>query len=246
VGVHAWGQARCPMVTRVRPGPPARCAEVHGRRGTSPPRYVRDGAPPCSRALERAVHCSVDMDSRARFALSFALAAVSACDDADARRSMPELDVSEAETSWYAANHAVAVAQTGLLERVEAGERADILVRCPGGGRMRLVGESNAAQDFQLDAMFEDCIDEGVMLGGDLTIVASVELEGDLPEDGGAATVFVDYQGRLRLDGDVEGACAIDAQVRAPALALDTYGVGQTVVEGTVCGHEAAAVVSGA
>jgi hypothetical protein len=181
---------------------------------------------------------------RARLALSFALAAATACDETDAE--MPELDVSEAETSWYAANHAVAVAQTGLLDRVDAGERADILVRCPGGGRMRLVGESNAHEDFQLDAMFEDCIDAGVMIGGDLTIVASVQLEGELPEDGGAATVFVDYQGRLQLDGDVEGACAIDAQVRAPALALDNYGAGETVVQGTVCGHEAAAVVSGA
>lgn len=197
------------------------------------------------------MHSTVRMQSPARsparlVLLVSALLAPMGCDGDEPTTS---IDVRDAEAGWYAANHAVAVGQVDLLDRVDAGEIGDILVRCPDGGRLRLVGESNDQSDFQLDAMFEDCIDAGVMMSGDLTIVASVGLgegaEGELPEDGGSAELVVDYQGRLRLDGDIEGSCGIDVHVRAPAVAYSgVTNVGVTV-EGTVCGHDAFAVVHG-
>jgi hypothetical protein len=177
-----------------------------------------------------------------RFTLLAALATAVACSDGGDAEAIGTRD---AELGWYAANHAVAVAQLGLLDRLDAGERGDILVRCADGGRMRLVGESNHQDDLQLDAMFEDCIDEGVMIGGDLTIVASIEHPVELAEGGGSAGVFVDYRGRLRLDGDAEGACEIDVQVRTPAPGVVAPSDDEIAIGGTVCGLDARAVLQG-
>ncbi|HWB75128.1 MAG TPA: hypothetical protein VG755_09230 [Nannocystaceae bacterium] len=176
-------------------------------------------------------------------ALIPALATPLGCDDGGLGDPMA---MREAEAGWFAANHAVALAEPELLERIDTHTRGDILVRCLDGGRMRLVGEENDANDFELTAMFEDCIDEGVMIGGELNIVASVELgDAALPEDGGAGSLFVAYDGQLRLDGDAEGSCAIDVQVHAPAVSYsELAGIG-VEVEGSVCGHDAYAVIHG-
>jgi hypothetical protein len=138
----------------------------------------------------------------------------------------------DAEAGWYAASHAVAVAEPELLARIDAGIVADILVRCPDGGDLRLVGEGDDAHELAIDATFEDCIDNGVMMGGELGIVAAID-EREM--------LSVDYQGRLRLDGDVEGRCAIDVQVQVPELGEEPV----TAIGGTVCGQDAYAVIHG-
>lgn len=181
--------------------------------------------------------------SKLAWALIPALATPVGCDDGGVGDPMA---MREAEAGWYSANHAVALAEPELLDRIETHTRGDILVRCQGGGRMRLVGEENEADDFELHAMFEDCIDEGVMIGGELAIVASVDLgDGALPEDGGAGSLFVVYDGRLRLDGDAEGSCPIDVQVHAPAVSYSELSGLGVDIEGTVCGHDAYAVIQG-
>lgn len=177
------------------------------------------------------------------FALIPALATPLACDEGGLGDTVAMRD---AEAGWYAANHAVAIAEPELLDRIDAHDRGDILVRCPDGGRLRLVGEQNDANDFAMQAMFEDCMDEGVMIGGDLDIVASVGLgDAALPEDGGSGTLFVAYNGHLHLDGDAEGSCEIDVDVHAPAVShSDLVGI-DVQVEGSVCGHDAYAVIHG-
>jgi hypothetical protein len=142
------------------------------------------------------------------------------------------IGIRDAEAGWYAANHAVAVAEPELLDRMAAGIVADILVRCPDGGDLRLVGEGEGDHDLAIDATFEDCIDNGVMIGGELGIVAAIDAR-DM--------VSVDYQGRLQLDGDVEGRCAIDVQVEVPALGDEPA----MEIGGSVCGQDAYAVIHG-
>src|SRR5678815_159948 len=89
-------------------------------------------------------------------ALIPALATPIACDRGGLGDTMA---MREAEAGWYSANHAVALAEPELLERIEVHTRGDILVQCLDGGRLRLVGEENEAHDFELHAMFEDCMD---------------------------------------------------------------------------------------
>lgn len=176
-------------------------------------------------------------------ALVPALATPLGCDDGGLGDPMA---MREAEAGWYSANHAVALAEPELLDRIDTHAHGDILVRCKDGGRLRLVGAQNDENDFELQAMFEDCIDEGVMIGGELEIVASVSLgDAALPEDGGAGTLLVAYDGHLRLDGDAEGNCPIDVQVHAPAVSYGDLTGLDVDVEGSVCGHDAYAVIHG-
>lgn len=94
----------------------------------------------------------------------------------------------------------------------------------------------------------DDCISDGVIINGVVSIVAVADLDvhiddDDDEEDGLDASVVIDYDGVLELDGDIEGTCSIDAEVTAHAVVFEHFASAGVTVEGTVCGHDADEIV---
>lgn len=192
--------------------------------------------------MERRVQSKASMNLRLALALAMAVAPSLSCGDAD------DIDVRDAQTSWTATNRAVAAAHTNFSAHVVFGDHGEVSAGCSGGGLVHLVGTMRAEHDFELDAQFDACVEDGVVINGDLTVTADVDVDLDDIDDGhGGASVLVvvDYQGKLELDGDVEGTCTIDAQVHAGAVAFEQFFAAGVTVEGSLCGHDAAAVIHG-
>jgi hypothetical protein len=188
-----------------------------------------------------------------RVVLALALAAVPACDreDEDEDEGI-SVEIRDAHASWNAANHSLASAYDRFVTHVQLEQFGEIDRECADGGVVHLVGRMSEHRDFQLDAMFDDCTEEGVVLDGHLTLTASLELFYDegtgaaFDHDDIRALVIVDYHGMLQLDGDAAGSCFIAAQVHASALIFAGFASDAVVVDGEVCGFDANAVVLGA
>lgn len=198
--------------------------------------------------MEHDLHprCSMKSASTRLFvAMAFVLPLACGGDDDN---DNDDLDQRQAKESWSAASHSAASAHSDFAANVVLGEQGDISVACQGGGLLHVTGTMDEANQFDLDISYEDCIDNGVMINGDVSIVAVVDVDVDIDDDDNEddsvqAHVIVDYDGLLELDGDVEGTCIVDAEVRAGAVIFDHYAGAGVTIEGTICGHEASDVV---
>jgi hypothetical protein len=173
-----------------------------------------------------------------------------ACDKGD--DGSDDIEPREAEASWHASNQALASGHHKFDAEVRRGEDGEVRVDCEDGGILVLSGTMNENDDFQLDATYDGCIQDGVIIDGDLTFIASLDVDIDLDttdddedgdEDHAAARLLLDYQGRLEYDGDVEGTCVVDAQLHAQAVAFDDFAGAGVTAEGTICGHDASIVL---
>lgn len=157
----------------------------------------------------------------------------------------------DAQWGWNATNHSLASAYAQFVAHVEIEEFGAIDLECADGGALHLQGRMSEQRDFELDGAFDDCTDEGVVLDGDLTLTASLELFVDeesaaaFDHDDIRALVIVDYHGLLQLDGAAAGTCVMDAQVHANALIFEGFASTMVVVDGELCGIDANAVVHG-
>jgi hypothetical protein len=193
--------------------------------------------------------------TRLVLAMAMAFALPLGCGDDGDDDGDNQLDERQAQTSWSAANHAAASAHSDFAANVVLGQHGDISIACDGGGLLHVAGTMNETHDFDLDVSYDDCIEDGVMINGNVSIVAVVDVDLDLDDDddddplddddddGLAARVLVDYEGLLQLDGDIEGTCVIDAQVRAETLIFEHFASAGVSIEGTVCGHDADDVI---
>ncbi len=179
--------------------------------------------------------------------LAFALAAIPACDGEEAAGEAVEMR--DAQASWNAVNHSLASGYDQFIARVQLERFGEIELECADGGVLHLGGRMSERRDFQLDATFDDCTDDGVVLAGNLALTASLEFfvdEGSTAafnHDDIRALVIVDYHGMLQLDGAAAGSCFIATQVHASALIFAGFASNTVVVDGEVCGHDANAVV---
>ena len=114
-------------------------------------------------------------------ALSLPLLATIACSSDD---GATQVNMRDAQIGWTATNEAAAAGHGAFTAQVPAGQEGEILVACSGGGETRVVGTLNAADDFQLDTTFDGCIDDDVIIDGDLTLVVSLNVDVDIDDDG--------------------------------------------------------------
>ncbi|MBK8234961.1 MAG: hypothetical protein IPK74_05355 [Deltaproteobacteria bacterium] len=182
-----------------------------------------------------------------RFASTLPLLAVIACGSDDDRE---QVDMRDAQIGWTATNEAAAAGHGAFTSQVPAGQEGEIVVACSGGGEMRIVGTSNAEDDVQLDTSFDACVDDDVIINGDLALVVSLDVDVDVDDDGAdddhiAAGIVMDYDGSLQLDGRVEGSCIVDAELRAKAVVFENFAALGVATSGTICGHEADLVIRG-
>lgn len=185
-------------------------------------------------------------------ALMLPLLAALACNSSE----NDQVDMRDAHVGWTATNEAAAAGHGAFTTQVPAGQEGDIVVACNGGGQMHVVGTMNADDDFQLDTSFDGCIDDDVIINGDLTLVVSLNVDVDIDDDGTdeddvedpdhiAAGIVMDYDGQLELDGRVQGSCTVDAELRAKAVVFENFAALGVATSGTICGHDADLVVSG-
>lgn len=156
----------------------------------------------------------------------------------------------DAEVGWTAMNHAVAQGHDDFSAQVQLATDGELLVSCPAGGNMHLVGHMNELDDFRLDVSFDQCASDDVRIDGDVTLVARVDVDvdidgGDGEPDHAGAGIVVDYDGLLVFDGDVEGSCSVDATVRAGAIVFDGFAAAGVTVTGHICDNDADLVVRG-
>lgn len=188
-----------------------------------------------------------------RIALTLPLLAAFACSSDDGQA---QVDMRDAQIGWTATNEAAASGHGAFTSQIPAGQEGEILVACSGGGEMHVVGTMNADDDFQLDTSFDGCIDDDVIINGDLTLVVSLDVDVDIDDDGAddddiadddhiAAGIVMDYDGSLELDGRVEGRCIVDAELRAKAVVFENFAALGVATSGTICGHEADLVIRG-
>lgn len=181
--------------------------------------------------------------SAAAIALSFPLA----CSNDDHDDDMSSRD---AEVGWTAMNHAVAKGHEDFSGQLQLASGGELLVSCPAGGTMHLVGQMHELDDFQLDVAFDHCASDDVLIDGDVTVIARVDVDVDIDDDDdepdhAGASIVVDYEGELVFDGDVEGTCSIDATVRAGAIVFDGFAAAGVSVTGEICDNDAELVVHG-
>ncbi|HWB75416.1 MAG TPA: hypothetical protein VG755_10675, partial [Nannocystaceae bacterium] len=156
----------------------------------------------------------------------------------------------DAEVGWTAMNHAVAQGHDDFSAQVQLATDGELLVSCPAGGNMQLVGHMDELDDFRLDVAFDHCASDDVLIDGDVTVVARIDVDVDIDDDDGepdhaGAGIVVDYDGELVFDGDVEGTCSIDASVRAGAIVFDGFAAAGVSVTGHICDNDADVVVHG-
>ncbi len=173
-----------------------------------------------------------------------ACVAIVACDVEHAE----EIDLRDASAGWRAVNHALAPAYAEFAATVQLEQFGEVELACTGGGTVTLVGRMSERRDFQLDAMLDACSEAGVVLDGNLTVTASLELffeqgAASYDHDDIRALVIVDYHGMMELDGT---ACSIAAQVHANGLVFAGFASDAIVVDGELCELDANAVVRAA
>lgn len=182
------------------------------------------------------------MDTPQRLLCALSLTAALGCsaDDAD------DLELRDAKVSWDATSRALTEARVELEQRVPNHYDGTLRIDCEQGGALNVVRQREQDGEFQLDAAFDACAHDGLVIDGELSLVTSVAIDVDDEVDlrDGSLAVLVGYSGWLELSGSVDGLCVVDAQLRVGAATIDHHFTIGAAVSGTLCGHDAADVVS--
>jgi len=129
---------------------------------------------------------------------------------------------------------------------------------CPGGGQMKITGQSKintelgdlddpeqawggTSAEFTLTVTFEGCELEGVLMQGDVTYEQKLEVSAtDIDYDWS-------YSGLVEFSGAVEGSCEVDMAASYTGDGdEDEIGLGGRAYEGTMCGFDAGEVADDA
>jgi hypothetical protein len=139
----------------------------------------------------------------------------------------------DATNGWRATQLAIGDDEAQWQQQVDVDGKLDVSLECPDGGSYRAAGAYTDGTKFDLVLEFDGCSADGVVIDGDLSLHAEVEVGED------SARVATSYEGSLTWSGEANGSCDVDMTA---LVAVESSEV-DVEVHGEICGYEADAVV---
>ncbi len=174
------------------------------------------------------------MNNLTRVLLAVGLVGFAACGD-------DSLSEEDSQQGFAAANAVLAQGGASAQSSAANGVIAiDFSFNCLEGGTANFVGTlddaqtgSNAEASFTYVVTFNDCVSQGLTLGGEVTYKL------DLAATDTSSTLEYSYVGDLSFSGDVSGDCSLDMYSKITTTTDGTGGSATFEYRGNLCGNDA-------